>query len=379
MNGVNLIEYHNLQLATTNLSPNSNAASNLEVRYVFDIGSGGTKSKAVLVDKNTNKLIVTIAEASIGMPYQKCISDSEDGKTLPHSCMNDGLTSLLKIVNAYGFQSTKDMKCASIATAWARNALNGNDYIDLLNEYGFNVKVVSQEEEGLIGYKAAQMQLGRDIIGRTLVWDIGGGSFQLCLRDQLSQKLFVYEGGYGASNFNHEVMSIFKDEGRNGVFLTLEQLEKAKEFAHEKVTKPLQEFTNKNINVIDLSNGAFGIGQMMNLGMKSLVGRDKIDAKTVDSLIKEFATTHITGAANKYPDIHHEFLEQMQTNLLLIKAVMDGLNVMEVNFLNAKSLDYVALDPVYWTEDVAMHGNNDNGVLSHDLHLSSDYATHQAS
>ena len=44
----------------------------LKIRYVFDIGSGGTKSKEVLVTPE-GKIASTLREESVSMLYQKCI------------------------------------------------------------------------------------------------------------------------------------------------------------------------------------------------------------------------------------------------------------------------------------------------------------------
>ncbi|MFI4984021.1 MAG: hypothetical protein ACHP6I_02355 [Rickettsiales bacterium] len=348
----------NLHLTTTILNLAANDDNKVEIRYVFDIGSGGTKSKAVLVDKATNKIINTVSETSVAMGYQSCISGSPDGRSLSEDCMRDGLASLFNIVSHYGFNSLKGLKCAGIATAWARNAWNGEDYIDLLNEYGFNIRIITQEEEGEVGFRAAEMYLGTDVIGKSLVWDIGGGSFQLGLKNQATQKIFIYEGEYGASNFNAAIKDLFAGRLIANEFLTMEQLPAAQEFARQRVSEPIKEFAQDNAGNIDLSNGVYGIGQMMNRGIKTLIDDNSISVLAVDRLIHEFAGTHLSHAASKYSEIGLEFLIQMQSNLILIKAIMDGLQIEEVKFLNAKSLDYVVFDTKYWSDDT-MGGDYD--------------------
>jgi len=65
-----------------------------------------------------------------------------------------------------------------IATSAVRNARNGYDFADMVEEFGFKIKILSGEEEAKLGFYGAL--LGSSFPGEEmLVVDIGGGSTEL--------------------------------------------------------------------------------------------------------------------------------------------------------------------------------------------------------
>ena len=333
----------------------------LKIRYVFDIGSGGTKSKEVLVTPE-GKIASTLREESVSMLYQKCISESPDGKSLPKACMDEGLASLMKIISAYGIEDMSSVSIAGIATAWARNANNINEYMDLLNSYGFNIRIISQQEEGEIAYKSAEshyMPCNAD--NRVaVVWDIGGGSYQLSAKEK-DGSIYVHQGKYGSANFNKEVKDYISNKFNTSdtKFWSKSELELAQEFAEKNVVESIQQDNHLKELMSDKCVDVVAIGQLMNLGIKPIVDRsgvisnEKIDRAIDGTYEKTFA-----DASTQYDAIDKKFIPLVQSNFVLIKAIAKGLSTNSFHIIDAKSMDYVATDKSFWPANDFMFDAN---------------------
>jgi len=354
----NLLESKGMLISskeTTNLLCNNNIKIPLEYRYVFDIGSGGTKSKLVLVDAINGKIFKTLNEVSVPMPYQECISQSEDGKTLTKECMQKGLQSIMEIVSHYGVNDLGSINNAGIATAWARNAKNIDEYLELLSEYGLNIRVISQQEEGEIGYKSAHNQhkhIPCNLEERmAVIWDIGGGSFQLSAQND-DGTIYVHKGPFGSSNFNKEVKDYIKQKYNDDNEHTLfdkKEIKAAREFAKLKISDEIAADETLAGLMKDKCVDLVAIGQFMNLGIKpSVKTSGYISKERIDEAIKAGENKHFSEAQNVFPSRDEKFIGVVQTDLILTEAIMNGLSKEEFVVINAKSVDFVATDHSFW-------------------------------
>lgn len=103
------------------------------------------------------------------------------------------------------------LQMAGIATAVFRKAANGTDVLKLFDQrLGIHLAVLSQEEEGRLGYMTAKALYPEIPEDRLIVWDNGNGSFQI------TSQQGIYQGplGYGT------VRVLLSQEIRNGpIFL----------------------------------------------------------------------------------------------------------------------------------------------------------------
>lgn len=74
---------------------------------------------------------------------------------------------------------------AVLATSAVRDAANGADLIEKVAKAGLKMRMISSEEEALLGFRGAVSALGPGFLRETpaLVVDLGGGSAQLILGD----------------------------------------------------------------------------------------------------------------------------------------------------------------------------------------------------
>lgn len=85
---------------------------------------------------------------------------------------------------------------AGIATAVFRKALNGQELLfKIKDQLGIHFEIVSQDEEGLLGFLTAQALYPEIALTNLVVWDSGSGSFQLTICD--ASDYLVYQGPLG--------------------------------------------------------------------------------------------------------------------------------------------------------------------------------------
>ncbi len=343
----------NLSVLASTLLCNTRFSVPLETRYVYDVGSGTTKSKKVLVDTENGKIVKTIQEVNQSMGYQKCISESPSGDVLTKSCMNEGVESLMKILKTYGINDPKSISNAGIATAWARNAKNIEEYMGLLKEHGFNFKVISQQEEGEIGYKSADSHyMPCDAAERVaIVWDIGGGSYQLSVKEE-NGTIYVHHGEYGSSNFKKSVNSFLSSNytAPVGKFWSSEAVASMKKFAKEKITDVIKQDTH----LTDLMKGKcvdlIGIGQFLNSGVKGIFGQsDIVHVENIERVLEQTYEIKHETARDIFTTRKPEFIDATQQDLIMTYSIMKGLDQEDLVVIDAKSVDYVATEESFWS------------------------------
>ncbi len=345
----------NLSALTSTLLCNTKFSVPLETRLAFDVGSGVTKSVEVIVDIENGKIVKTLQEVNMPMAYQKCISESPNGRTIPRDCMEEGIKSLMKILDIYGIDNPRAVHNAGIATAWARNADNIQEYMDLLKENGFNFKVISQQEEGEIGYKSADSHyMPCDAEDRiAIVWDIGGGSYQLSAKED-DGNIYVHHGEFGSSNFKKGVNTFLNSKFNTpaDMFWSKEAVAAMNNFAKEKITDVIKQdsylaglMEGKCVDLI-------GIGQFLNLGIKGMFGRsDMVQVGNIERVIEDTYNISHEAARNLFPTRKADFIGATQQDLIMTKAIMKGLGKEDFIVLDAKSVDYVATETSFWSNN----------------------------
>jgi len=316
----------------------------MELRLAVDMGSGATKTALLQVNKATNTIYQVLKEASFEYKYQECISKSPNSKTLTEQCQDEGLN-LMRSIKDYYHVDSLQVKMGGFATAWARNADNASEYLQKLEGEGFHIVKISQMKEGELGYTATMQCLAAQHkpITHALVWDIGGGSFQLDIT--YDSKFHVYEGAYGAGNFAAEARkAINKSSG----LLNHTEAEAVKTWAFDKICPSLKTDTLISGNTTE-DFSVYGIGKLMTSGLHSLVNTDYITHSDVLGLIDYFSEHSQSELHSAFPRLKTEFIEESQTNLIMVNAIMESACINQINFLEGAHSTYAIA-----TENCAM-------------------------
>jgi len=337
--------YRLLAIAFTLFANNSYALDCNELRYAFDIGSGAVKTTSMLVNKCTNKIMERLGEHNFHLKYQSCIEDVEGKKNLTKECFDKTKELFTQFETIYGTNCLKS-KCSGIATAWARKANNSADMLKIYEESGVKVKVLSQYEEGQVGYLTAYTHPdAHETSGDALVWDIGGGSYQLTVKNA-DTGFHVYKGIYGVESYDTTLRSKIKIDG----YLTEEQINIAvKLFASEiaaRLAKDeviLGKIKSRQITKV------LGIGRPMYMGIKEDLNLEsRVTKEDLYNVAKSFSGKTRQEVRLMYPLIPDHYINQAQSALILVYSVMQELGIDEIYILDAKGTDFISINPEYW-------------------------------
>ena len=164
------------------------------VRCVFDVGSGATKCHVASVNRVKNQVTKSLYSHQTQILLRHDIQSSADGKTFSEEILHECRDCLQRYK-----QIASDFGCTrynGIATAVFRHAKNGEEFLDVLNKVdGLSIEVISQKEEGKVGFLSAVCVAPNISRDKIISWDSGGGSFQLTDADYN-----VFEGPYGSTH-----------------------------------------------------------------------------------------------------------------------------------------------------------------------------------
>ena len=321
-------------------------SSELELRIAIDSGSGSTKASAGIFNLRKQKYTEYLGSRKVLIPHQAHILKS-DNKMLTESFMQESLSKMLQLIDGFKISGVHKIKCSGIATAWARNATNTDDYLKILAKNNINLMPISQEEEGEIGYKSV-VNINK-LNHKVVVFDIGGGSFQIT--HKLNDYIKVFNGEYGSSNFAAEVRDI---TGVRKDYFNSDDINKALKFAKDKLCN-----IPENLSV----NSFEGIGSFLNINIKLLTKEDYIDLNTVNLLIDQFSNLTEESALKIYPKVGETFIGDCQTDLLLLKSIMEKTGVNLIKFNPSTSKDFILNSADFWDDCVA----SNNNVLCDDI------------
>src|SRR5262249_53971808 len=115
-------------------------------------------------------------------------------------------------------------------------------------------------------------------INEVIVWDIGGGSFQMSYMNELGG-IKVYNGAFGASNFAQKIHeSVGCDQN---VLLNQQQLLAAFDAAELLLGSPINNYYDLANLKSHASGYVYAIGQLMNMGIKPMVKQEQV---TIDQI-----------------------------------------------------------------------------------------------
>ncbi len=169
----------------------------IEHRAAFDIGSATMKIKTAKVD--------TCSNINLGLVFQKevkvAFSENTRNQQLSTDIQNKGLEQLSLLKGEAQTRGAK--KFAGVATAAFRQADNTPQFLDnIKDKTGISVKLISQDEEAILGYKAATAFAPDEPI---VVWDIGGNSMQIIAQDSSGQYI-IYRGKTASVSFKNLIL-----------------------------------------------------------------------------------------------------------------------------------------------------------------------------
>jgi exopolyphosphatase/guanosine-5'-triphosphate,3'-diphosphate pyrophosphatase len=325
----------------------------IELRYAFDFGSGAIKSQSAEVNSCTGKIIEIKEELVENNKFEQCIHTNEnDEKFIIDDCVKKSIKAVENIERKFGIDCSVD-KCRGIATEWARKVVNSHEILNSMAERHIHIKVLTQKEEGEAGFRAAlahpdvQATPKNDLV----VWEIGGGSFQISTLDDQGE-IHVYNGKFGAESFDKAARALVNADGNNNSsYLDGEDLEKVLNFAEsigaEVLSDPVisKKLQNPNVKVFTMGRPMYkALHQQMSLPVNT-------NAATLLDVVNKFSGATYQDVQTKlFPEIPDFFLKTAQSCAIVVYGIMKGAQINEINIISARLNDYILTHPEYWQD-----------------------------
>ncbi|MCB0348701.1 MAG: hypothetical protein KDD37_07690 [Bdellovibrionales bacterium] len=308
-------------------------------RAAFDIGSGETRLNVSKVDTCNHKIIATELELKEKVPYKESMGR---GKYLAQGTMQAGFK-VLQTMKKEAQKFSPDSYLA-VATAAFREARNGETFITEVNKaLKINAKIISQKEEGDIGYYAALASVKnpkKDFV----VWDIGGSSQQIVAKDS-SGNMVDYEGKLASVSFKDRVLSEIKNQKKKSPNpLTAKEMQDSiklsQSFASTDVPAEIKSILSKpDVEVIGIGGVHYYsvLKQSKPASGTNVITREEVGATAIDLVDKD---------DSYFSDQKH--VDTTITNVALVYGFMRGLNIQSLEIYNVNLSHGVLIHPNLW-------------------------------
>lgn len=213
-------------------------------RAAIDFGSGAVKIQTAVVDPENNCMIGTPMLAKFTKLSLTEDVAQHDGR-ISEQMEATALTILQgfkkEAMEAAALKGYTSVEFIGVATAVFRKAHNGSLFLQKLKEQlGITFQILSQDEEGSLGFLTAQALYPETAQSSLLAWDSGNGSFQMTIKE--GEKYSVYQGPLGHGTVR---VLLSKDIRKGPVFQANESGNPVLKDEAEELTKKISELLPK--------------------------------------------------------------------------------------------------------------------------------------
>lgn len=322
------------QIPTEQIAPPLVEKHKIERRAAFDIGSGEIKMQISDVDLTANKIVNVLLTDATPIGLRENIAKSLDGR-LSSDMQNktvDAISELMKKAAPFHPESYR-----GIATESLRLAKNNDILLERIkNETGLPITLISQEEEGILGFISAISQAEVDL-DKAISWDFGGGSSQITTRYQ--DHYFIYQERLGKVPMKNALLTIQKKDDNQQLSpnpISQAEADQAIQFIQDTIRELPNELRQK-LNQPDTTVLAIGINPLWGMPQNTHFTRERVlaeltsrlnlddeEIKTKDSIQKEYAVYRVS-------------------NLILAYGMMKALDITQVRFVGTQGANAMGL------------------------------------
>jgi exopolyphosphatase/guanosine-5'-triphosphate,3'-diphosphate pyrophosphatase len=308
----------------------------IEQRTAFDIGSATMKMKTATVDPCRRAIIEIIQRKEVKVPF----SENTRNQILSRDIQNKGVGELQALKNEALTQGAQNF--AGVATAAFRHADNTPQFLaDIEEKTGISIKLISQDEEAILGYLAA-LAHAKKPSENIVVWDIGGNSMQMIIKDG-HQNYRVYRGHMASISFKNQIIEKIHRQSTGGHAspnpIGGKNLTAALEIAMTAASDVPDEI-KKSIRQAETT--VIGIGGVHNQSVRKQVGKNATYGR--EDLLKTLRyKLDLTDM-----QIGGYYADTDVSNLIMVLGFMKKLDIEEVHLMDVNLTDGVLIDPAFW-------------------------------
>lgn len=312
-------------------------------RAAIDVGSGSIKVTVAKIDPQTQKIRATLYSEEHPVALKRDIQVG--GKSeLSEAIQLTALNTLAELKKQLAAHQPAEWK--GIATAASRQAINAQDLYDrIYDQLGMDISIISQEEEGRLGFATASAvsQIDPD---KLIAVDSGSGSFQLTTLNK--GQLEVIEGQLGYIPSLEALMEIrgkTLDLDTPPLPVQPEEVEVLIDRLHMKMPPLTDSFLQK---IKDPSSRVVGIG---NENFIFAMGATGVGKKTYT---KDELRQAIFAHAGKPPEEMTQFAHPNTAvlGMVLLYSIMDSMEIDQISSYSANGVcEGLLVDAGYWSSN----------------------------
>lgn len=321
----------------------------VERRAVFDIGSGSSKMKVFDFDKCQKKVLKEVESVNrTNCSYSRKVSYRKDYET--HQKLSSRIISRGKRVLREMYKRSKKCgatKIAAVATSAFRVAPNGNEALKALSKImNTPIKKISHREEAILGYKSAIYHQSLQPSKKVCSWDIGGSSMQIvCFHD--NGRYETYLGKLASVSFMGHILKLQKSQSLSPNPISSSIASKAsayaKSYARKTVSPMIKNLFRRGAKVIGIGGvHAYAIASSYSLKSYRKDQLRKIYKERLGKTDQELISEKLI------PKKQSPYLDTAISNVILVQAFMEALNIRRVLPSKASIIEGVLLSPSFW-------------------------------
>lgn len=312
-------------------------------RAALDVGSGGLKVTIADVDTDSKQIVKKYYSDELTVAFKRDMQVSGKNE-FSEEIQKIALEVMGKLKEELSFY--KPVEWIGIATAASRQSKNAEAFYDKVNkELGIKIKVISQEEEGRLGFLTAEAVSG--IAKQHIIsYDSGSGSFQLT--SEIEGVLEIVGGQLGMIPALTELVKGIRGKELDQVsspnpislFEASTLVERLKGLMPSVSEKFMKKINNEDSVVVGIGNKNFIFAHAANI-----IGKPTYTKEELWSVIE--AHCGLSDKELQKFSVPHEAV----IGMLLLYSVMDGIGINSLTYANANgSCEGLLVDPTHWTK-----------------------------
>lgn len=311
-------------------------------RVALDVGSGSLKATAAEVDAQAGKIhkIVYAKDFSVPLKMDMEIRGQPYFSERIQQVALDTLAKLQHDLSKYQLD-----EWSGIATEASRQSQNAQELYDkIYKELGINIRIITQTEEGRLGFSTAAAASGIPT-AQLVSLDSGSASFQVTT--EIDGQLEIVEGQLGNTPALAVLVSEMRNQKVDGVTspnpVTLDEAVQMNNILKQRIPKLSDAFKTKlaHPDTVIVGFGApthiFGVAELA-LG-KSAFTREELWSAIVE---------HCGLRDEQLGRFHKPSVVLIR--LILLHSYMEGLGINKITTCYSNgSCEGLLVDPAYWT------------------------------
>jgi exopolyphosphatase/pppGpp-phosphohydrolase len=304
------------------------------VHVAYDIGSGGIKVSAALINEQSGAIEEVFLEQRLPIQFARDMLMNKGSFTnsITHLAAHE-IKQVKDKVTHYFSDGLKTIVHQAVATAAFRQAENGKEAAKEISDLvGFNIHIINCKQEGLLAFQSARTQfVGNDMV----VFDLGGGSVQFT--GMQNSQIYVCGIPIGVETFTGKLQEHLRKPAASSLnpfnFLTTEAtFELANQIidSHMGSIDEIKAIIKEGANVV-------GVGAVHNIAIYPII-------TTILGSNANYSVANIELTITKLLDKSDEELLEIEPNpifaqillptLIFNLALMNALEITDIQLIN---------------------------------------------